>query len=112
VKYPEVERLRLVTGRTDFTFLQADILWHELEETDLLFLDTWHVYEQLHEELAPHAGKVRKYIVIHGTGAYAERGEDDGHQGLAPAIEQLVLHRDFRIKQQRLEGSGQWTDNT
>jgi hypothetical protein len=98
--------LRLVAGRTEFTFRQTDILWDELEETDLLFLDTWHVYEQLIEELRLHAGKARKYIVIHGTGAFAEQGEDAGYRGLGPAIEQFLAQGAFRVHERRSEGAG------
>lgn len=38
-----------------------------LEETDLLFLDTWHVYGQLKRELARWHPYVRRYIVLHDT---------------------------------------------
>ena len=82
-KHREVDRLQMVAGRTDFTFRQADILWDQLEETDLLFLDTWHVYKQLCEELRLHASRVRKYIVVHGTGAFGASGEDAGRHTAA-----------------------------
>jgi hypothetical protein len=36
-------------------------------ETDLLFVDTWHVYAQLKRELAHWHASVRKYILIHDT---------------------------------------------
>jgi tetratricopeptide (TPR) repeat protein len=106
VKYPEVDRLQMVAGRTDFTFRQTDILWDELEETDLLFLDTWHVYGQLHEELRQHAGRARKYVVVHGTGLFGASGEDAGHRGLEPAIQELLAQGSFRLKEQRTDGIG------
>lgn len=59
----------------DFTFVLADVLKVEIEETDLLFLDTWHSYKQLKSELALHSGKVKKYIVFHDTTSYADRDE-------------------------------------
>ena len=49
----------------DFTFILADVLKIEIEETDLLFLDTWHSYKQLKSELNLHSSKVRKYIIFH-----------------------------------------------
>jgi predicted O-methyltransferase YrrM len=35
---------------TQFIFRQANVLEVEIEDTDLLFIDTWHVYDQLKEE--------------------------------------------------------------
>ena len=35
----------------EFNFIQDDVLKVNIEETDLLFLDTWHVYDQLKQEL-------------------------------------------------------------
>jgi glycosyltransferase involved in cell wall biosynthesis/Flp pilus assembly protein TadD len=106
VKYPEVDRLRLVAGRTEFTFRQTDVLWDDLEETDLLFLDTWHVYGQLSEELRLHADKSRRYVVIHGTGTFGNQGEDAGHRGLLPAVEEFLAKGTFLLKERRTEGSG------
>jgi GT2 family glycosyltransferase/predicted Zn-dependent protease len=106
VKYPEVDRLGLVAGRTDFTFRQTDILWDDLEETDLFFVDTWHVAEQLSEELRLHASKVRKFIVIHGTTAFGDQGEDAGYRGLQPVIEQFLGQGKFRLKERRTTGAG------
>jgi hypothetical protein len=55
----------------DFSFTQANVLDIEIEETDLLFLDTWHAYKQLKAELELHASKVKKYIVFHDTTSFA-----------------------------------------
>ena len=38
-----------------------------LERTDMLFIDTWHVYGHLKRELIKHHAKVNKYIVMHDT---------------------------------------------
>ena len=57
--YPQVNKLRTMAGPTHLEFHQADVLQTDIEETDLLFIDTWHVYEQLREELRRHAGKAR-----------------------------------------------------
>jgi len=46
-----------------------------IEETDLLFIDTWHIYGQLKRELARWHSHVRKYIILHDTevdGVYGE----------------------------------------
>lgn len=50
-----------------FEFIRGDTLEIEIEPTDLLFIDTWHTYEQFVLELLRHSDKVRKYIVAHDT---------------------------------------------
>lgn len=59
----------------DFTFIESDVLKLEIEETDLLFLDTLHVHNQLKSELKLHSPKVRKYICFHDTTSYETRNE-------------------------------------
>lgn len=49
----------------------------EIEETDFLFIDTLHRYDQLKKELEMHASKVRKFIAFHDTVSYGERDEHD-----------------------------------
>ena len=60
---------------TNFKFHLANVLDIDIEETDLLFIDTWHSYKQLTAELKLHASKVRKYICFHDTTSYAENDE-------------------------------------
>jgi hypothetical protein len=60
----------------DFKFHLANVLDIEIEETDLLFIDTWHSYKQLTAELKLHAPKVKKYICLHDTTSYATHDED------------------------------------
>jgi hypothetical protein len=51
-----------------FDFVKISSLDVEIpENTDLLFIDTWHVYGQLKRELEKHHSKVRKYIIMHDT---------------------------------------------
>jgi hypothetical protein len=38
-----------------------------MEDTDLLFIDTWHVYGQLKRELARWNRHAKKYIILHDT---------------------------------------------
>ena len=59
----------------DSTFYNMSDLECPMEETDLLFIDTWHVYGQLKRELARWHSHVRKYIIMHDTvvdGTYGE----------------------------------------
>lgn len=60
-----------------------------VEETDLLFIDTRHTEARLSSELEAFAPKVRKYIVIHDTSFYGQKGEDGG-PGLGQAIKKYL----------------------
>ncbi len=51
----------------DFQFICGDSRVVEINETDLLFIDTDHTYEQLTAELNRHGGKAGKYIICHDT---------------------------------------------
>lgn len=46
-----------------------------MEPTDLLFIDTWHVYGQLKRELARWHTGVRKFIILHDVEVDKWRGE-------------------------------------
>lgn len=53
-------------GLTTVFYKQSD-LDCPIEETDLLFIDTWHVYGHLKRELARWHTSVRQYIIMHDT---------------------------------------------
>lgn len=53
-------------GLETVVHLQSD-LECPLEQTDLLFIDTWHVYGQLKRELARWHSHVQQYIILHDT---------------------------------------------
>jgi hypothetical protein len=74
----------------DFEFILGDTRIIEIEETDLLFIDTWHIYDQLKIELENHSNKVRKYIILHDTTLFEFNGEGFGYLGLWPAIEEFL----------------------
>lgn len=83
-----------------FSFEEKDVLKIEIEETDLLFIDTWHAYDQLKKELELHSNKVKKYICFHDTTSYEFEDESLGHEnswgkpssgkGIWPAIEEFL----------------------
>lgn len=86
----------------EFKFIQADTLKIEIEPTDLLFIDTLHAYDQLKQELALHANRAKKYIIMHDTVTFGEFGhtvEDPANRyanvrGLNFAIQEfLESHR-------------------
>jgi hypothetical protein len=49
----------------DFRFINENSLHAEIEETDLLFLDTVHEKDHVYAELNRHSSKTKKYILIH-----------------------------------------------
>lgn len=94
---PKAEALRSVAGRTRFEIVQGDSLAVDIDETDLLFIDSKHTHAQLAAELERHAGKVRRWIVLHDTVTFGMTGEDGG-RGLVPALtEFLAAHPEWRI---------------
>ena len=104
----------------DFKFHIADVLKLEIEETDLLFIDTWHAYDQLKKELELHSDKVKKYICFHDTTSYEFRDEFKGHEntwegessgkGIWPAIEEfLINNKDKRVLKERFMNNNGFT---
>lgn len=85
-------------------YIEADVTEIEIDNTDLLFIDTWHCYDQLKLELDLHSKKVNKYIVFHDTHSYGVEGESysgleaqkikgikDDKKGLLPAIIDFMI---------------------
>lgn len=77
---PTVEKL---------TFICADDLTIEIEETDFLFIDSKHNFVQCMAELNLHAKNVIKYIGFHDTAIFGING-DDGLLGLTYAIDAFL----------------------
>ena len=71
-------------------FIHADDLTIDIEETDLLFIDTRHTYNQLSQELNRHGNKSRKYIIMHDTNVYGEIGNNN-EEGLLKAIDEFLI---------------------
>jgi hypothetical protein len=93
----------------DFQFHCADVLKVDIEETDLLFIDTEHVYDQLKQELKLHSNKVKKYIVFHDTTNFEWNGEDGKEgTGIWPAIEEFLEENKniWRLKERFTNCSG------
>mgnify|MGYP003342435342 CR=1 FL=1 len=86
----------------DYEFRLQNTLDCEIEECDLLFIDTWHDYLQLKMELFRHNNKVKKYIILHDTTSYAFKNENDYEdynqtrketnlpKGLVPAVNEFI----------------------
>lgn len=67
----------------------------DLEETDLLFIDTNHHATQMREELRLHSPKARKFIIMHDTTTFYDRGAGDDHMddGMKLAIEPFLADK-------------------
>ena len=104
--------------KVDYSFKLANVLDEDIEQTDLLFIDTWHSYKQLKAELAKFNTKVNKYIAIHDTTNYEFRDEE-GYEslgflsnteqkvGLWPAIEEfLEQHPEWVVHDRYVNNNG------
>lgn len=86
LEYPQpITRLAELKSAADeisvsFEFKKEDVLLADIETTDLLFIDTLHRGSQLNKELERHSEKVRKYIIMHDTTTFADKGEDNDHK--------------------------------
>lgn len=91
----------------EFIFDKKDVLAIEIEETDLLFIDTYHIYEQLSKELSLHASKAKKYIILHDTTTFAIDGENQKHGGIWKAVEEfLYKNEDWKIEKRFENNNG------
>jgi hypothetical protein len=109
---PPADALQEVTeyaqqNNLNFTFTRADVLTVELEPVELLFIDTWHTYSQLTQELALHGNVASKYMIFHDTTLYARSGEDGSPGGLQDALDNFLLETDvWRIKETFTNNNG------
>lgn len=70
----EVERLCKENG-INFEFKEQDSIKEQIEETSIMFLDTFHVASQIYKELTLHAPKVKHRIIGHDFFTFYENGE-------------------------------------
>jgi len=107
-------------------FYQESDLTCPVEPTELLFIDTWHVYGHLRRELDRWNSSVSKYIIMHDTTVDEWVGEtircglnsteqsnqtgipvDEINKGLWPAIvEFLKEHPEWTIKERFTNNNG------
>jgi cephalosporin hydroxylase len=79
---------------------------HDMEETDLLLIDSLHTYAHAKAELDMHHRRVRRYIVFHDTETFGQRGEDGG-PGLWPAVEEFMAdHPEWTIRNRFYHDNG------
>jgi cephalosporin hydroxylase len=93
------------SGR-NVTLHVADTRKVEIEPTDLLFVDSLHIYEQVQKELELHADKAKKYIVFHDTTSFEHNGEFGG-RGIWPAIQEFMdSHPEWQMKHRYTNNNG------
>ena len=89
--------------KINYKFIKGNDILVQLEPTDLLFIDTWHVYGHLKRELAAHAHLARKYIIMHDTTVDAVQGETVRVNLLPPHIK---IQEKIQTAQQLSKESG------
>jgi hypothetical protein len=96
-RLPVIRELEALKGKTQFEFRVENSLTAEIEPTDLLFIDSYHSYEQLSAELKRHAQHARRYIVLHDTDTFGYEGEGGG-KGLRMAMSEFLTdHPEWQI---------------
>jgi hypothetical protein len=108
VRLPDVDRLEQLARLqgVDFSFRQEDTRRVDLEPTDLLFIDTLHVRQQLEAELAVAGERVRRFLIFHDTETFGQVGEDGG-EGIWPAIAAFVRRESsWRLLEHRPANNG------
>ncbi len=87
-----------VVGRTKWSYTLSESTAVTLAPTDLLFIDTRHTYAQLAAELALHADKARRWIVLHDTVSNGLVGEDPGSEGITRAVDEFLATGAFVVE--------------
>jgi len=86
-------------------FAIADTLVYDMQEVDMLFIDTLHNYDQLIVELNRHSPNVKKYIILHDTEHNKIKG-DHGKEGLEKAINEFLQLNTWKIKEVFINNNG------
>lgn len=85
----EATRAAIEAG-VDWRFILGDTRNLRPVSCELLFIDTLHTCAQLSDELRLHAAGVTRWIAMHDTETFGERGEDGSEPGLLAAIRRFL----------------------
>lgn len=110
IKSYDIEKFPQIDGIIDmcknenryWSFNIGDSTKIEIEDTDLLFIDTYHVYTHMKEELRLHSSKVKKYIIAHDTNI--PKPPNDRH--IKEAILEFLYLNTFKIKEEFYNNNG------
>jgi hypothetical protein len=86
----EITKVTAQSAGVSWDYRIENTLTADIEETDLLFIDTVHTYTQCKTELLRHASKVRKYLIFHDVESYGEIGDDGVDKGIMYAIREFM----------------------
>lgn len=100
VSTKEVKDLKEIAKqeRKYFSYLWWDSTAIEIDDTDILVIDTKHNANHLWAELYDNAGHVDKYIIICGTEEFGEFGEEEWHLWLNSCIKKFLDENKKRKK--------------
>lgn len=84
-------------GVKSLSVSQATDLPIDIEEFDVLFVDSIHTADNVERELKTHSHKVNKYIIFHDTTIFGETGEDGGEGIKKPIYEFLNNNQEWKI---------------
>ncbi len=91
----------------NFEFILADTTKIEIDPCDFLFIDTWHVYDQLKKELDLHGNKAKKFLAFHDTVTFGKKGEGGSHKGLMLAIDEFMKENPhWKVKKHYTNNNG------
>jgi hypothetical protein len=89
-----------------FRFILGSTLEIEIPECDLFFIDTLHNYSQLKKELELHSHKAKKYIILHDTESFKDKGETNNEDGIGKALDEFLAEGNWVIKERLTNNNG------
>lgn len=97
-RFPDVDEMERLAGRTRYTFHHGDVLEAEFpEDVDFWFCDDLHEGAHVRKELERFAHRVKRYIAFHDVALFRERGELGG-EGIWPAISDYMReHPEWKL---------------
>jgi len=103
----DITKVAAQSAAVEWVYKIEDTRTANIEETDLLFIDTKHTYTQLRVELFRHSPSVRKYIILHDTTTYGKVGDDGIDKGLMYAVREfLSVSADWIVVRQYSNNNG------
>lgn len=96
-------------ARVEFIITRQNVLEAApIEETDLLFIDTLHTFDQLTKELKIHGSRATRFIAFHDTHTFGKTCQGKkGGEGLLPAIGNfLKANRKWRLLYHTVKENG------
>jgi len=84
------EEVGIALSECEYVSDKSRSLTIEIDETDLLHLDTKHNYDRVLSELKNHHSKVKKYILIHDYYTFGDKGDDGRFPGIKKAVSDFI----------------------